>query len=168
MPARDDLLGAVADHALAAGIGDLALRPLAAAVGTNARMLIYHFRSKEALVQAILAECRRRRVEAMSSCPTDSFEATWAFVSSRRVEQHARLGLEVEALAALSRKEFVKEARKVSAEWQALFASRGKKSSAAAAACRGLLLDLFSTGDRARVNSAAHELALLFDQRART
>lgn len=162
---RDELLSALADHALAAGVDNLALRPLAAAVGTNARMLIYHFRSKDDLVQQVLAECRKRRVELMRSCPTGSFETAWAFVSSRRLESHVRLALEVEALAAFGRKEFSREARKAAAEWQALFRERGREASAAAAACKGLLLELFGSTDRARVNAAAHQLSLMFNSR---
>ena len=164
--AQEELLSGVVDHVLAAGIGDLALRPIAAAVGTNARMLIYHFRSKEDLVQEVLAECRKRRVEALRSCPAGSFEATWAFLSSRRIEPHVRLALEVEALAAFGRKEFQREARKAAQEWHALFRSRGHGAAAAAAACKGLLLELFASADRQRVNSSAHELALLLDSRS--
>ena len=66
MPARPkperkaDVLNAMADYLLGAGVSKTTLRPAAAAVGTSPRMLIYHFRTKEALMVAALREVRRR------------------------------------------------------------------------------------------------------------
>ena len=51
---RNEAVGYVMTH----GIGDLALRPLAKALKTNARMLIYHFGSREGLMREILAGLR--------------------------------------------------------------------------------------------------------------
>ncbi len=51
--ARDRLLAAAVRHALNAGIADLSLRELAAAIGTSHRMLIYHFGSREGLLAAV-------------------------------------------------------------------------------------------------------------------
>ena len=42
------------------GIGDLALRPLAKALKTNARMLIYHFGSRAGLMREILEGLREQ------------------------------------------------------------------------------------------------------------
>ena len=42
-------------YVLAHGIRDLALRPLAQALKTNARMLVYHFGSREGLMQILSA-----------------------------------------------------------------------------------------------------------------
>ena len=53
---RDQAVGYVMTH----GIGDFALRPLAKALKTNARMLIYHFGSREGLMREILAGLRER------------------------------------------------------------------------------------------------------------
>jgi hypothetical protein len=79
-----------------------------------------------------------------------------------------RLAVEIEALAAQGRKEFLREARRIGSEWLTLFGGRGKpRATAAAAACRGLLLDLYASGDRARANAAAHEISALFGQRAK-
>lgn len=51
---RTDLLERLADHVLAHGLGTASLRPLAAAVGTSDRMLLYYFPDKAALVGALL------------------------------------------------------------------------------------------------------------------
>src|SRR3954453_2407043 len=48
------------DYVMTHGIGALALRPLARALKTNARMLIYHFGSREGLMREILAGLRAR------------------------------------------------------------------------------------------------------------
>jgi AcrR family transcriptional regulator len=57
---RDRLLEACVDHALAHGLPDR-LEPLAAASGVSARMLIYHFGTRDALRREILGRARRRQ-----------------------------------------------------------------------------------------------------------
>lgn len=51
---RETLLPRLAQHVLEHGLAGASLRPLAKAAGTSDRMLIYHFGSKEELVQALL------------------------------------------------------------------------------------------------------------------
>ena len=48
------------DYVLSHGVADLALRPLAKALKTSARMLIYHFGSREGLMRQILTGIRER------------------------------------------------------------------------------------------------------------
>src|SRR5450759_2753661 len=48
------------DYVLSHGMADLALRPLASALKTNARMLVYHFGSREGLMREILTGLRER------------------------------------------------------------------------------------------------------------
>ncbi len=52
---RESLLPALAAHVLEHGMEHASLRPLAKAAGTSDRMLIYHFGSKEQLVDDVLA-----------------------------------------------------------------------------------------------------------------
>jgi AcrR family transcriptional regulator len=59
---RDALLAACTDHVLAEGLIGLSLRPLAKAVATSDRMLIYHFGSRDGLVAAIIDEATNRSV----------------------------------------------------------------------------------------------------------
>jgi AcrR family transcriptional regulator len=59
---RDVLLAACTDHVLTEGLIGLSLRPLAAAVGTSDRMLIYHFGSRAGLVAEIIDESTNRSV----------------------------------------------------------------------------------------------------------
>ncbi len=51
---RDQAVNYVLSH----GVGDLTLRPLARALKTNARMLVYHFGSREGLMREILSRLR--------------------------------------------------------------------------------------------------------------
>ena len=51
---RETLLPKLATYVLEHGLGSLSLRPLAKAVGTSDRMLIYHFGSKDALISDLL------------------------------------------------------------------------------------------------------------------
>lgn len=64
---RDQLLAACTDHVLAEGLIGLSLRPLAAAVGTSDRMLIYHFGSRDGLVAAIVDESTNRSLDYLHS-----------------------------------------------------------------------------------------------------
>ena len=48
-------LDKAADYVLEHGLEGLSLRPLAAALGTSPRMLLYDFESKERLVDEVLA-----------------------------------------------------------------------------------------------------------------
>jgi AcrR family transcriptional regulator len=69
MNRREDLLAQVTDHVLERGLIGLTLRPLAAAVGTSDRMLIYHFESRDGLVSAVVAEATERAIAAVEALP---------------------------------------------------------------------------------------------------
>jgi AcrR family transcriptional regulator len=67
---RDKLLERLADHVLTHGLAASSLRPLAKAAGLSDRMLLYYFKDKDALVQAVLATIVARltvRLEALVS-----------------------------------------------------------------------------------------------------
>ena len=51
---RSDLIDKLADHILAEGLLNASLRPLAKAVGTSDRMLLYYFKDKDELIEAVL------------------------------------------------------------------------------------------------------------------
>src|SRR6187455_705660 len=53
------------DYVLEHGLIDLSLRPLAAALGTSDRMLLYHFRDKLDLVATILRVSNDRSVKGI-------------------------------------------------------------------------------------------------------
>jgi AcrR family transcriptional regulator len=69
MDRRDVLLDQVTDHVLEHGLIGLTLRPVAAAIGTSDRMLIYHFESRDALVSAVVARSGERAIAAVAALP---------------------------------------------------------------------------------------------------
>ncbi|MDQ6935272.1 MAG: TetR family transcriptional regulator [Actinomycetota bacterium] len=60
------LLDAITDYVLTDGLIGLTLRPVAAAVGTSDRMLIYHFGSRDALVSAVVERTSQRAIAEFS------------------------------------------------------------------------------------------------------
>lgn len=73
MDRREHLLEQVTDHVLEHGLIGLTLRPLASAIGTSDRMLIYHFESRDALVSEVVARATARaiaEVDALPGAPT--------------------------------------------------------------------------------------------------
>jgi len=66
---RTALLADVTEHVLAHGLIGLTLRPVAAAIGTSDRMLIYHFGSRDGLVSAVVGEVNDRAVAAVDALP---------------------------------------------------------------------------------------------------
>jgi AcrR family transcriptional regulator len=76
MSRREDLLDLVTDHVLAEGLIGLTLRPVAAAIGTSDRMLLYHFKSRDELVTAVVARSSDRMVAAVNALePADGVRA---------------------------------------------------------------------------------------------
>ncbi len=57
-PRREELLDRAYRYALEHGLADLSLRPLAAAIGSSPRVLLFLFGSKDGLVRALLARAR--------------------------------------------------------------------------------------------------------------
>jgi len=66
---HEELLDAATDHVLAEGLIGLTLRPLAAALNTSDRMLLYHFESRDALVSAVVARATQRAITAVDALP---------------------------------------------------------------------------------------------------
>jgi len=57
-PRREELLDRAYRYALEHGLADLSLRPLAAAIGSSPRVLLFLFGSKDGLVRELLARAR--------------------------------------------------------------------------------------------------------------
>lgn len=162
------------DYVLSRGIGDLSLRPLARTLKTNARMLVYHFGSREGLMREILFGLRERedaRIRAWFRQPSKSRTLSdflrwyWTRLSAPAARPSARLVFELYALALRHPKEYPGILEDPLKYWKGLTktAKRSKSADAEAtlllAATRGLLLDLCATGDRARTRNALRLLA---------
>ena len=153
---RSATLAAAADYVLAHGLSGLSLRPLAKALDTSPRMLLYDFGSKEQLVSEVLAEIRRRE-ERLLDAEVRTLEDVWRWISAPEREAFLRLFFEVyvDAMKRGDASTFVED-------WLAFLSSRVDESTATLliAVVRGLLLDRLATGDKKRTDAA---LALAAD-----
>src|SRR5690349_1727196 len=61
-PRRRELLAATRAYAAQNNLSDLSLRPLAAAIGSSPRVLLYLFGSKEGLIREVLAAGRTEQL----------------------------------------------------------------------------------------------------------
>jgi AcrR family transcriptional regulator len=172
---RDQAVTYVMTH----GIGDLALRPLAKALKTNARMLIYHFGSREGLMREILAGLREResqRVERWMQSGNkprtmpEFLRWYWRRVSAPQARSAVRLVFELYALALRNPREYPGVLEEPVAFWPKLVRAMGIQSEVdeteatlLLAALRGLLLDLCATSDRRRTGAGLNLLARLFE-----
>src|SRR5262249_22356818 len=165
--ARERLLAAAVRHALDAGIADLSLRQIAAAIGTSHRMLIYHFGSREGLLVAVtqaVEEQQRAALLESGATPQDARES-WEHLSAPELWPQERLFFELYAYALRGRPGTEGFLDGIVESWVAPVASPLAKAGAAdptprpdarlgVAVVRGLLLDLLATGDRAGVTEA--------------
>lgn len=103
---REALLDRLADHVLAEGLQGLSLRPLAKAVGTSDRMLLYYFADKAELVAAVLERIAARLTARLAAGPTPapmprvSLQAELAaMLFTDEMWPYMRIWLEVASLA---------------------------------------------------------------------
>jgi AcrR family transcriptional regulator len=171
---QTELLEAAYKYALTHGLADLSLRPLAAAIGSSPRVLLYLYGSKDGLVRALLTRARTDEVallDAARARGTDlnlgkTLRLTWEWLAAE--EHRPLLCLWVEAYGrALIDPEgpWAGFARQTVEDWLGLLAAGqdpGWRRSAAGVAertealavLRGALLDLLATGDRRRTSAA--------------
>jgi len=165
--ARERLLAAAVHHALEAGIADLSLRQIAAAIGTSHRMLIYHFGSREGLLVAVTQAVEERERAALmeSGLTPEDARRSWERLSDPALWPQERLFFELYTYALLGRPGTEGFLDGIVESWVAPVADALVKAGAdertaradarlGLAVVRGLLLDLLATGDRAGVNEA--------------
>jgi AcrR family transcriptional regulator len=177
---QDELLELAYQYVLANGLADMSLRPLAKAIGSSPRVLLFLYGSKDALIRALLDRARAdelaaidafREVESAAGL-ADSAHQVWDWLSAR--DHRLLLGLWVEAYA----RSLVDPdgpwagfAAQTVQDWLGLLASRqpparrgtpagAAERTAVLALLRGAMLDLLATGDLARTTES---VALLLD-----
>jgi AcrR family transcriptional regulator len=167
----------VTDYVLDHGLAGLSLRPLAEALGTSTRMLLYDFGSKEELTLAVLAEARRREsallAEAAASreiARADLIRAVWSWASAPEQSGFMRLFFEVYVQIMLGSPEYSDQARAMVTDWLGQFARTFTAGGADAdpaeatlliAVLRGLHLDQLNTGDTPRTTRALEQFVQL-------
>jgi AcrR family transcriptional regulator len=175
---RADLLKRATDYVCRHGLNGLSLRPLAKAIGSSSSLLLYHFKSKEALVMAIIKAERERQQQVMSRLDETTLSQgeigrmLWREYSSSRYEPSMKLFFEVYALALRDRSRFPGFLKETVAHWldaiEASLPAAGTPAARVAAtimldAFRGFLLDLYATRERARIDAAVDEFFAMLD-----
>ena len=181
---RSELLERAYRYVLEHGVADVSLRPLAAAVESSPRVLLYLFGSKAELIQALLTRARADELELLARVRSESHGGNgnlasiaaelWRWLAAE--EHRALLTLWVEGYArSLIDPDGVWSdfARATVSDWLEVLADaqpRDTRDSAAGvtertlvlAVLRGALLDLLATGAVERVTDAvATQLILL-------
>jgi AcrR family transcriptional regulator len=158
---RSAVLAKAADYVLERGLAGLSLRPLAKALGTSPRMLLYDFESKERLIHEVLAEIRRREASLLEA-EVHTLEDVWAWIAAPEREPFLRLFFEV-YVAGLAEG----EAEPLVRDWLDFLRTSWHPpvdeatATLMVAVVRGLLLDRLATGDRARTDEALRRFAEL-------
>src|SRR5882757_9370452 len=80
---QEELLERAYEYVLDHGIGTLSLRPLAQAIGSSPRVLLFLFGSKDGLIRALLARARVEQL-ALAAGRADTATAVWDWLADRR------------------------------------------------------------------------------------
>ena len=164
---RRELLDRAIDYAIAHGLGELSLRPLAAALGTHAPVLLHHFGSKEQLL-VLMVNGARDRLRALGRAeeaanPRGGLAAVWAWASDPAHDEFLRFFFEAYALALRDPQLYSGFLDGAVRDWldEPMAAIDDTSATIAIAVVRGLLLDLLATGDRDRVGAAMQRVIVL-------
>lgn len=183
-----ELLEAAYRYALEHGLADLSLRPLAAAIGSSPRVLMFLFGNKDGLVRALLARARTDELallDRLAAADQDgavglvaATEQVWAWLRAPEHRPLLRLWAEAYARSLVEPDgAWAGFAAATVNDWLEVLAScqpARERDSAdgvtrrtlALAVLRGCLLDLLATGDDARVDAALHHHLALLSARA--
>ncbi len=178
---RSELLERAVEYVLANGLADLSLRPMAKALGSSPRVLLYYFGSKEELVVEIIRRGRARQRATMANlkmAPGLSARAIsrllWQQFSQPAWEPLMRLFFEVYALALQQPQRFPGFLEGAIEDWLGALeaccelpgydrAQARAFATVLIAGYRGFLLDLAATHDRPRVDRAVDLWLSLLD-----
>ncbi len=119
---RDDLIERATDWAWQHGLHSLSLRPLAAALGTSDRMLIYHLGSKEQLIVEVIRCSAGRSSEELrsltpSASPHDAVLDQWRLRTTERQAQCDRLYVEASSLGLFGQEPYASEVVAMNEIW---------------------------------------------------
>jgi len=162
---RDAALQYLVEH----GVANISLRPLAAELGTSPRILMFHFRSKEGLLQDVFEELHTRLQASLSARVSSNFDPSripplrlfWQWAASKENFPYLRLLYEIQIVAIQNPREYGRYLQKASGNWQAIaldLMSPSLKNKAMASLCiavfDGLMLELMSGGDKGHLSES--------------
>lgn len=170
---RAELLEASYRYVLAHGIAGFSLRPLAAAVGSSPRVLLYLFGSKDGLVRALLARSRAEELELLADLRASPAHGLgeiglrlWDWLAAESRRGLLTLWLEGYTQALIEPTgPWANFARSTVNDWLALLSEHQTEPNSVAAAIertyvlailRGALLDLLATKETERLTRTVH------------
>jgi AcrR family transcriptional regulator len=180
-----ELLDAVVGYLVKNGVAEVSLRPLAKAVGSSPRGLLYYFGSKEEMLSQAIKRLRELQRAGFSKLqerryenPSDACRAVWKQASAPQAETAFRLSLEVYVLALRHPDLFGDFLSSSSEDWLAFLSEPMIRKGAskvqarafatvAIAGFRGFMLDYAATHDRARIDRAVDLWIGTLDQLAK-
>ncbi len=166
---REELLAKAYGFVLEHGLADLSLRPLALAIGSSPRVLLYLFESKDGLVRELLARARRDELAVIQGIEGDLKAVTatlWAWLAAPEhrpllvlwLETYARSLVEPDGPWAGYARQTVEDWLDVLAKAQPPAVRRTKagldERTRTLALVRGAMLDLLATDDARRTGAA--------------
>jgi AcrR family transcriptional regulator len=177
---RDELLEKIVAVLLDEGVAELSLRPLAEKVGSSARLLIYHFGTKEELVKCALDIVHERAEQSLQALAAQKRPANmkasllifWEWAVADFNQRYFRLMFEADGLAMHRKNTLAGDFRDEGGlMWRRMIERitqdlpNNKRTAGRAtlimAALNGLLQDFFLTGDHGRVKAGLQYLIRL-------
>jgi AcrR family transcriptional regulator len=177
---RAELTEAALGYVLTEGLIGLSLRPLAAALGTSDRMLVYHFGSKDVLVADVVQLASERLAESLEEptaplrTPGELVRHAWRMLGSPRAAGAMRLYLELCVLSVREPGRWTGAQQRIREPWSTLLGRAltelGVRVAAVPALADlvldtvdGLLLDRMAGPDPLRADAALEAFADLLD-----
>lgn len=119
---REELLELATHYVLQHGLIGLSLRPLAAAIGTSDRMLIYHFGNRDALISAVVARSNDWAMAAVAALPgapsvRSGVNRLWAAYQSEPLSSCLDVYCQAAATGLIGREPYRTDARAAAALW---------------------------------------------------
>ena len=165
---KQQLLDACTEYALEHGLPDR-VEPLAEASGASARMLLYHFGTRDDLLRAILRSARQRQLDMFGGLLearagevyTVTLRRAWTRMTGPGGQPYLRM---FGQLRQSTEQQLWPDFRRLATtDWlrplEEGLGSIGRSDAATLvlAVIRGLLMDLDATGDTARTDQAFHD-----------
>jgi AcrR family transcriptional regulator len=168
-----ELLERAYAYSLTHGLGDLSLRPLATAIGSSPRVLLFLFGSKDGLIRALLARGRQEQLELLRQLDEGYDEPPgltviarelWAWLSAPERAPLMKFWVEAYGRSLVAPEgPWADYGRSTVDDWLELLKAAEPDPAAEArrtgvlAMLRGALLDLLATGDLARTTAAVED-----------
>jgi AcrR family transcriptional regulator len=178
---RRILLEGTVEFLLDHGVRGFSLTPLADSLGTSPRMLLYHFGSKDQLVDDAITAARRHQRSMFEEWLTPRagvpyavvLAESWRHFERPEAQRYNRLFSELAALSRQPGSRFSAFGPRTVHDWLPLAIEAFRKdgldqrtaedhATLALATMRGLIMDLSATGEAARIRRASAHIPALF------